>query len=73
MCNVNLGYEKFNLFGEQSLDDLRQDSLDIVQIIPFESSRKWSGIVMKIENGYRLYQKGAAEIIFKACGYKFIE
>lgn len=69
-----LAMNTFNLFADQSLDDLREaDKSDIVQIIPFESSRKWSGIVMKIENGYRVYQKGAAEIIFKACGYKYNE
>ena len=42
----------------------------MIQVIPFESSRKWAGIVMKIPNGFRLYVKGAAEIIFKNCGFE---
>ncbi|EDO17614.1 hypothetical protein Kpol_1061p39 [Vanderwaltozyma polyspora DSM 70294] len=44
----------------------------IVQIIPFESSRKWSGLVVKLKDTgtYRLYVKGAAEIIFKKCSYR---
>lgn len=67
-----LADEKLNLFGNKSLEQQRQDSLpDVVQVLPFESSRKWSGVVMKIENGFRFYCKGAAEIIFKNCGYQF--
>lgn len=64
--------DKFNIFQESSLDDQRQENEgSIVQVIPFESSRKWAGIVMKIENGFRLYVKGAAEIIFKDCGFEY--
>ena len=44
----------------------------MIQVIPFESSRKWAGIVMKIPNGFRLYVKGAAEIIFKIVDLKII-
>ncbi|ODV76753.1 Ca2+-transporting P-type ATPase [Suhomyces tanzawaensis NRRL Y-17324] len=67
-----LANDLFNLFGSKTLEQHRHDNLaNIVQIIPFESSRKWSGIVMKIENGFRLYVKGAAEIVFKNCGYQF--
>lgn len=46
---------------------------DVVQVIPFESARKWAGVVMKIENGFRLYGKGAAEIVYKNCGYHSVE
>lgn len=64
--------DKFKLFANKNLEMHRQESSgDIVQTIPFESSRKWAGIVMKIDNGYRLYVKGAAEIIFKNSGYQF--
>ncbi|KAI8390615.1 E1-E2 ATPase [Nakaseomyces glabratus] len=49
----------------------------IVQIIPFESSRKWSAIVVKLNSNkenegkkFRLYVKGAAEIVAKACTLK---
>lgn len=67
-----LAKEKFNLFDTSSLEDQRNgSSSDVAQIIPFESSRKWSGVVMKIDNGYRLYAKGAAEIIFKNCRYQY--
>ncbi|KAL6450589.1 PMC1 Calcium-transporting ATPase 2 [Candida maltosa Xu316] len=63
--------EKFGSFASRSLDGIRQDNQpDVVQVIPFESSRKWAGIVMKIQNGYRVYVKGAAEIVFKNCGYQ---
>lgn len=62
--------DRFNQFSEQLLADQREfSSSDIVQIIPFESSRKWAGVVMKIDNGFRLYAKGAAEIIFRHCSY----
>ncbi|CAI6513829.1 AIS_HP2_G0018950.mRNA.1.CDS.1 [Saccharomyces cerevisiae] len=48
----------------------------IVQTIPFESSRKWAGLVVKYKDSegkkpfYRLFVKGAAEIVFKKCSYK---
>lgn len=56
-------------------DNLREsfDVVNIVQIIPFESSRKWSGIVVKYDNFYRLYVKGAAEIISNNCKFKSME
>ncbi|CUM65413.1 uncharacterized protein PRCAT00003051001 [Priceomyces carsonii] len=67
-----LARDALNLFSKSSLEEQRDEGKSkIVQVIPFESSRKWSGIVMKISNGYRLYVKGAAEIVFKNCGYQF--
>lgn len=69
-----LAGERFQQFAEQSLEEQRRRSAsDVVQLIPFESSRKWAGIVMKIDNGFRLYVKGAAEIVFKNCSYHFNE
>ncbi|KAI3403946.2 PMC1 [Candida oxycetoniae] len=66
-----LGKEIFHLFDNKSLEQIRREEVSkIVQVIPFESSRKWSGIVVKIENGFRVYIKGAAEIVFKNCGYE---
>ncbi|KAJ8146142.1 hypothetical protein OY671_000770 [Metschnikowia pulcherrima] len=63
--------EKFNQFTGSSLTEQRNDlSSEVVQIIPFESSRKWAGVVVKIENGYRFYVKGAAEIIFRHCTFQ---
>ncbi len=42
----------------------------IIQIIPFESSRKWGGIVVKLINSdnYRFYIKGASEIVLSRTG-----
>ncbi|KAI5792507.1 hypothetical protein DFH27DRAFT_527271 [Peziza echinospora] len=39
----------------------------IQQIFPFDSSRKCMGIVVKTQSGYRLYVKGASEILLKQC------
>lgn len=68
---LTLAKDKFHLFDNKSLETCRQENNgDVIQVIPFESSRKWAGIVMKIPNGFRLYVKGAAEIIFKNCGFE---
>lgn len=67
-----LAQDEFKQFTESSLEKQRAaNTSKIVQIIPFESERKWSGIVMKTETGFRFYAKGAAEILFKKCGYQF--
>lgn len=67
-----LAQSGFDLFEKQPLEELRESQKQtIVQTIPFESSRKWSGIVVKIDNGFRFYFKGAAEIVIKNCGYKY--
>lgn len=67
-----LAKERFNQYSTESLELQRQEAKkEIVQVIPFESSRKWAGIVMKIDNGYRLYVKGAAELIFKNCSFGY--
>lgn len=41
----------------------------VVQVIPFESSRKWGAIAVQLADnkGYRFYAKGAAEILLKVC------
>lgn len=45
---------------------------EVVQVIPFESSNKWGGIVVKLGNnkGFRFYVKGAAELVLKRCSHK---
>ncbi|KAJ1307270.1 hypothetical protein OPQ81_001382 [Rhizoctonia solani] len=45
-----------------------RSSADIIQMIPFSSERKAMGVVVRIPSGgYRLYLKGASEIITKLC------
>ncbi|EIN10054.1 Ca-transporting ATPase [Punctularia strigosozonata HHB-11173 SS5] len=45
-----------------------RESADIIQMIPFSSSRKAMGVVVKLGNGrWRLYMKGASEILTKRC------
>jgi len=39
----------------------------IIQIFPFDSARKCMGIVVKTSSGYRLYVKGASEILLGKC------
>lgn len=64
-------------FGLGDLKDWRENHqahfniASIVQIVPFESSRKWGGIVVKYSQkpGYRFFVKGAAEILFRRALY----
>jgi len=43
-------------------------NVPIVQLIPLDSGRKCMGVVVKLENGmYRLYVKGASEILLEKC------
>lgn len=64
--------DKLSSFDGKSLADQRANFQSlIVQVIPFESSRKWAGLVLKTDNGFRLFVKGAAEIIFKDCGFQY--
>ncbi|GJN86153.1 hypothetical protein PLIIFM63780_009730 [Purpureocillium lilacinum] len=42
----------------------------IVTLLPFESSRKWMAVLVKLPNGrYRLLVKGAAEVVFEYCAF----
>ncbi|KIJ51508.1 hypothetical protein M422DRAFT_157926 [Sphaerobolus stellatus SS14] len=54
---------------ELGWDDYRlvRDRAEILQMIPFSSERKAMGCIVKKENGYRLYVKGASEILTKLC------
>lgn len=59
--------ESFGVFQSSSLETLRQQA-KIVQVIPFESSRKWGGVVAQTgENQYTFYIKGASEVVFSRC------
>lgn len=45
-----------------------RESADVVQMIPFSSERKAMGVVIKVRDGqWRLYLKGASEILTKKC------
>lgn len=50
--------------------DQERSNATVVQFIPFDSSRKCMGVVVRLENGkYRLYVKGASEILLEKCAY----
>ncbi|KAF9000698.1 calcium-translocating P-type ATPase [Cyathus striatus] len=45
-----------------------RDGAEIIQMIPFSSERKAMGVVIRLPNGsFRLYAKGASEILSKLC------
>ncbi|KAH7915645.1 Ca-transporting ATPase [Hygrophoropsis aurantiaca] len=45
-----------------------RDTADIIQMIPFSSDRKAMGVVVRLSDGnFRLYVKGASEILTKLC------
>ncbi|KAF2201261.1 calcium transporting P-type ATPase-like protein [Delitschia confertaspora ATCC 74209] len=45
-----------------------RSNANLVQLIPFDSSIKCSGVVIRLENGrYRLFVKGASEILLGKC------
>jgi Ca2+-transporting ATPase len=45
-----------------------RSNVKTVQVVPFDSKRKCSGVVMVLENGkYRLIVKGASEIMLENC------
>lgn len=45
-----------------------RESANVVQIIPFDSGRKCMGVVVQLPKGkYRLYVKGASEILLAKC------
>lgn len=48
--------------------DQERSNVKITQLIPFDSSRKCMGVVLQLDNGkYRLYVKGASEILLEQC------
>lgn len=51
----------------ESVDQERSNA-QITQLIPFDSGRKCMGVVVQLDNGkYRLYVKGASEIVLAQC------
>ncbi|KAK6857496.1 plasma membrane calcium-transporting ATPase 2 [Apiospora arundinis] len=56
--------------GMQSLSAARADE-EVVQMMPFDSSKKCMGAVVKLSSGgYRLLIKGASEILLECCTSK---
>ncbi|CAJ2512515.1 Uu.00g055300.m01.CDS01 [Anthostomella pinea] len=55
--------------GIQSLAELRANE-QTVQMMPFDSSKKCMGAVIKIGSQYRLLVKGASEILLSYCSEK---
>lgn len=52
------------------MESARQEraNVKVVQMIPFDSGRKCMGVVVQADNGkYRLYVKGASEILLEKC------
>ncbi|GAV27163.1 hypothetical protein PMKS-000626 [Pichia membranifaciens] len=71
---LSLVKDKFSQF-DHSIPTLHQyresNEPNVVKVIPFESSIKWSGIVYHDSNddSYTFYIKGAAEIVLASCHY----
>jgi Ca2+-transporting ATPase len=58
-----------DFLGMESVDQHRSNAT-IVQLIPFDSGRKCMGVVVQLQpSKYRLYVKGASEILLEKCAY----
>lgn len=58
-----------DFLGMEGVERIRNNA-KIVQLIPFDSSRKCMGVVVQLQSGkYRLYVKGASEILLEKCAY----
>ncbi|RBR10299.1 uncharacterized protein FIESC28_09526 [Fusarium coffeatum] len=46
----------------------------IIAILPFDSSRKWMAVLVKVnDDRYRLLVKGAAEVVFEYCAFVILD
>jgi len=46
----------------------------IIAILPFDSSRKWMAVLVKVDDDrYRLLVKGAAEVVFEYCAFIILD
>lgn len=53
--------------GAGPIQEIRS-SANIVQIVPFDSKNKYSAVIVKLSSGkYRVYAKGASEILLEKC------
>ncbi|XP_071084181.1 plasma membrane calcium-transporting ATPase 2-like isoform X3 [Haliotis cracherodii] len=63
-----LGFVKdLGLSYEAVREDVPEDAL--VKVYTFNSVRKSMSTVIKLENGFRLFSKGASEIVLKKCDF----
>ncbi|ESO99441.1 hypothetical protein LOTGIDRAFT_186814 [Lottia gigantea] len=55
----------------QSYESIREEVPEeaLVKVYTFNSSRKSMSTIVNIENGYRVFSKGASEIILKKCDF----
>jgi P-type Ca2+ transporter type 2C len=44
-----------------------RSNIKIVQLVPFEAKRQCMGTVVKLDSMYRLYVKGASEVLLRKC------
>ena len=49
-----------------------REKAEIVQLLPFASERKYMGAMIKKGNKYRVYFKGASEILTRECRYHVV-
>jgi P-type Ca2+ transporter type 2C len=49
-----------------------RDAAEVVQLLPFASERKYMGAMVKMGNKYRVYFKGASEILTRECRYHVV-
>lgn len=49
-----------------------RDAAEIIQMMPFSSDRKAMGAVIRHAHGYRLYVKGASDILVKLCRWHVV-
>ena len=64
-----------NFAWQLGWDDFKQtrNSANVVQMMPFSSERKAMGVVVELRNnGWRLYVKGASEILTKLCQHHVV-
>ncbi len=54
-------------YGTKIITYRESDTKKIVKMFPFDSQVKRSGMLMRIDGGYRLYLRGAAERIIAQC------
>ncbi|RDW77468.1 calcium-transporting ATPase-3 [Coleophoma cylindrospora] len=51
-----------------------RDNAEIVEVIPFDSTRKYMGVVVKLDNGiHRLLVKGASEILLSSASNTIVD